>query len=395
MAKATLEIVLNEGAGSGGPGGGGGGPVPGAGSGGGPVKPAGGGGHKVEPVELTKEEKRKIENDNLYRHYERMEKIDERNKERRFENMGYRAYQEGALDRLSRRLTTALTGREHRAPMYKHDRESGETRSFEWDPQQGKYVPYGEKQKTASPGGAMWDAGLVAAAQVGGPVANTAVNIEVARRAVSSVTKKLMEIGPVAAAAGGSLALLAVEVGAAVVVVKKFVSTLTNEVQRAKQYSPVVAIADAESQIRRFFGEFRRAQRLGPGLARFETTRSKIEESVFEFKTEVLALLLQIFEALKPAIDFVPRIFEALTELLKIIPQMANVLQTFFDGKWKEAAEQMGAVGVTIGKAYNELVKANEKDKDPPLDPAFQALFKVQEDLRANLQVPGVGGFGI
>lgn len=105
--------------------------------------------------------------------------------------------------------------------------------------------------------------------------------------------------------AGGALAGLTVAAAAGAAGIKALFDTLGNEVRRLEGVSAEVNVATSMNEVRREMADLRRAEKIGPDLARFEALRGKMEDKMYDLGTEIHAILLKIFEALAPAIETV------------------------------------------------------------------------------------------
>ncbi|MEX2176191.1 MAG: hypothetical protein WD872_17650 [Pirellulaceae bacterium] len=143
--------------------------------------------------------------------------------------------------------------------------------------------------------------------------------------AAGSVTGPLATAGATAgpaagasgAAAGSSMAALSAAAGPAAiaiaattiavvgmgVAVKKLSDFLKGEADRLSAYSGPLSAATARSDIRSELSDIRRAERIGPQLARFENQRARGEEALHNVMTAVLVEVLKIADQAGPAID--------------------------------------------------------------------------------------------
>jgi hypothetical protein len=93
----------------------------------------------------------------------------------------------------------------------------------------------------------------------------------------------------------------------ATVAVKKFADNAEVEARRLSRFSGELALATAQTDIRREIADLRRARRIGPAAARFETRRSQLETEVFDLITEIKVVVFQLFEQAQPLVDFVSK----------------------------------------------------------------------------------------
>lgn len=125
-------------------------------------------------------------------------------------------------------------------------------------------------------------------------------------------------LGPLAIAIGVVVAALAV----AVLAVKKFAETLTNEAERLKGLSPAIAVASAQNQVEKLQIDLDRVERFGNQLARVERLRGRVENQMLRIQTEILAIMVRIFEKLEPGLNVATTYFETTTTSFASISQM-------------------------------------------------------------------------
>jgi hypothetical protein len=99
---------------------------------------------------------------------------------------------------------------------------------------------------------------------------------------------------------GIAAAGIAAALGVATLAVKSFAGAVQAQVAQLAGVSAEVAIAQAQTELRRFFATVRRAQRIGPELAAAERLRSQFEAAQINLNTEILGALLQVLQELKP-----------------------------------------------------------------------------------------------
>lgn len=173
--------------------------------------------------------------------------------------------------------------------------------------------------------------------------------------------------GPAAIAIGG----FAVAVGAGTMAVKGLFDTLSNEVKRLEGVSADVSVAASMTDVRRELADLRRADKIGPDLARFENTRSKLEDKMSDAWTEILKVLLRIFETIEPAVklgtDFVGLFAAALDSVLAAIDAVRAELTLADDEDDKRA----GAALVAATKRMTEALEnfGREKEENDLEDP--------------------------
>jgi hypothetical protein len=117
-----------------------------------------------------------------------------------------------------------------------------------------------------------------------------------------------------ALAAAAAVAAFASAATAASLVMDRVSDHLHGEAEKAAQFSPIVANATAQSEIRDMLNEMRRAQRIGPELAQAENARSRFNSAMSEFETETLGLLAKAWSRLEPTAEKVVNLLTFLVE---------------------------------------------------------------------------------
>lgn len=178
--------------------------------------------------------------------------------------------------------------------------------------------------------------------------------------------------GPAAIAIGG----FAVAVGAGTMAVKGLFDTLSNEVKRLEGVSADVSVAASMTDVRRELADLRRADKIGPDLARFENTRSKFEDKLSDAWTEILKVLLRIFETIEPAVklgtDFVGLFAAALDQVLAAIDTVRAAMT--WDGEDdKKAAAALTNASERLTQALESF--GRDKEEDDPEDPFMKLLL--------------------
>ena len=137
-----------------------------------------------------------------------------------------------------------------------------------------------------------------------------------------------------ASAAGGpiGLAVGTVVVGtlAAGAALKKFADNAEAEARRLSRFSGELALATAQSDIRRELADLRRARRIGPAAARFETRRSRLETEFFDLVTEIKASIFQILEQFAPLIELLGTVLEGVTGIVRFLNE-SGLLPVFLE----------------------------------------------------------------
>lgn len=213
--------------------------------------------------------------------------------------------------------------------------------------------------------------------------AQTTIETVAVRGPVSATTVA----GPAAsggslAAAAGPLAIAFAATTAAViaggVAFKKFFDFVESESDRLSNFSAPLAGATARSDIRAELADIRRANQIGPQLARFEDLRGRANEKMIDLQTALLKELLQLADLLAPAI-------EAGLDLAEIVTEHTPTIVSLLKGGILESKAGTAAVsGALLGGVIpflTKLLKIAKERKDDEFDPDdmflrdFQAMF--------------------
>lgn len=198
--------------------------------------------------------------------------------------------------------------------------------------------------------------GMIPAPSAIGRNFSTGVNIQTAgittnagpsAAAASGATAgSLSSLAAAAGPAAIAVAALAGAVVAGAVVVRRTIDMLSREADRLSAYSGEVAGATAMSDIRAELADIRRAERIGPNLARFEELRGEAMEKLADIGTEVLDQVLRLVVMLEPAI----RVGIASGDMVAAgIPVMLDSLQSIAAAQ----AGNLAALGMTNEELAN------------------------------------------
>ena len=203
-------------------------------------------------------------------------------------------------------------------------------------------------------------------------------------------------VGALAAAAGPvAIAFAAVAAAGALAIlgIKAFASVIKDQAQKLEGYSGAVAGATAESEIRRELSMLRRAQRIGPDVAKWESLRGQADEKLADIGTELLNVAMKTVDTFEDE-------FKVGIEMLAVIAKLlenhggsiATILKTF----GSPALSIVDAVRKLLGIAENEV--ANKNLDDPMWDLFDQILpDRIAADRMApapaNRRMPGQDPF--
>ncbi len=172
-------------------------------------------------------------------------------------------------------------------------------------------------------------AGLGSLATIGGPAAIAAI--------VSAAGAKIGNDG--AGPAGAVVGSFSISLAAAAKAVRSFGEVVGREAEKHRNFSPDIAAAATQSDLRMHFARFEGAQRIGPTLAPFERARGRgeaaIERSITEFKTQMLRLLRPLLPIVERGIDGI----EIVTSAVATTGDRIAAIHALMTGNWEEALE--------------------------------------------------------
>lgn len=234
-------------------------------------------------------------------------------------------------------------------------------------------APVGPSAGTAiGTGGAAAGAGAAGAAGAGGAAAGGAT-------AGSVIAGIAAALGPLGLAVAG----LVIVVGASVLAFKALNSLVKSQAEALAQYSPSVSIAGAIGEIREMQAEMRRADAIGPGLAKMYDGLSRIETVFYDMGTSVLKIVVKLYEAFEPFIEFATDVLgliaaslDFIVDALKIIIDVATANLGDLPGDLKAIDESFKK----IGKAILAFIQ-NDNPIDDFTDPFLRDLSEVYKGL--------------
>jgi hypothetical protein len=150
-----------------------------------------------------------------------------------------------------------------------------------------------------------------------------------------------------------------------------------DQAQKLEGYSGAVAMATSESEIRGEMAMMRRAQRIGPDVARFEQLRGKASEKLADVTTEILNQLFEIVNKFEPMISAGVEILGLLPPAIEVVGEAVQVnfdlLMGDFAGAWQDTKEGAEAIK-KLGKAVKDFID-DSKQQDVVQDPFIQEFF--------------------
>lgn len=172
-------------------------------------------------------------------------------------------------------------------------------------------------------------------------------------------------------AAAGPIAAVAAAAVVAAVAIKKFTDVAHGEAKRLEGMSPALAQASAMREIRETFADLRRANKVGPQLARFENDRSRMMEALSDVGTNVLKVMLDLYELVRPAVnDLIKGIGVANAQAEALYEEVTGFFEWVWGGEWEDNAKRSK-------EALQRIVKimADQGENDGERDPFADMLF--------------------
>lgn len=225
-----------------------------------------------------------------------------------------------------------------------------------------------------------------------------AVSTQIPSGAGESAAVGAAEGGAGLAAAAGpailAIGALAVGVGLATSAVMKFVDSMKAEAEKLANYSPELAGATANSEIREMMGEMRRAEANGPQLAKFEDARSRISQQLYDLGTRVEGWLLSVATPVMQIISNIVPITSANIEVMVATIKMGidSVLELFGgNGAFANERQELIDAFKHLEKAWRDAASG---DEDPMAEDPFFGEVMGMDNGAGQLfgpQLPGRG----
>lgn len=178
-------------------------------------------------------------------------------------------------------------------------------------------------------------------------------------------------LAAVASAAGPlaiGLGVVTVAVAAGAIALKALFDTLSNEVKRLENVSADVNVAASMTEVRREMADLRRAEKIGPDLARFENVRSKLEDKTADLWTEVLKVLLKIFEVIEPAIEVVTDGIGVVTAGMEGVNVDLEIISDTLTGNFADMPQNFRDKTDAQNKLLKAIATLLTDQKDEPAD---------------------------
>jgi hypothetical protein len=204
---------------------------------------------------------------------------------------------------------------------------------------------------------------------------NTALSTSSATETIGQTAQLTSQLGPAALAVAAFTAAATAGAYAA----GKVVDYLKSQADNLSKYSPELAGATAQSDIRDMLAEMRRAQRVGPELANVENLRSRFETGMTNLTTEMLKILSGILRFIEPIANLAAAIPAVLAEIMKpgvdALEVIIDVLTLHFGDANKDRIQLMEDIK-NLPKHLNDAVNG---DPDPLTDPFTADFFEMGE----------------
>jgi hypothetical protein len=123
----------------------------------------------------------------------------------------------------------------------------------------------------------------------------------------------------------------------------KLLSVIDANASKFGEYNPQLAVAEAMGEVRQVMGDLRRAQEVGPQLARYVNARADFQQKFADIQTRLLEQILpavtggvKVLEKMLPLVEIGGKIFVATTPIIHILEfidrwfgeQQANEIET-------------------------------------------------------------------
>jgi hypothetical protein len=183
---------------------------------------------------------------------------------------------------------------------------------------------------------------------------------------------------------GLAVAAIAVSLAAAAAAAKLFADTMHSEARKVEGYSPEVSLAMGMREIREEQALMRRADSIGPELARFESDMGRMNEAAAEIWTEILELLLKWYEHNRDKVEFLIDYLHMAAARLNQVSELWDFLSAVKNldakGALKEFWEYIDATK-RVGKAAMDFFDSELEEKEMADDPFLHDFADLSERL--------------
>lgn len=222
----------------------------------------------------------------------------------------------------------------------------------------------------ASVGSAAGGPSAAAAGVVGAASATGAAG---AASAVGPLAGLVAAAGPV----GIGLAAVAAASTAAVVGIKMFGNVVQDQAQKLDAYSPSVSMAVSESELRQEMAMFRRAETVGPDVAKWERLRGEASERLADITTQLLKFLFDVVERWEPEIKSAVAALGIVPPALEGMGKAAEAALEFFTGDFlalPDTAKEFADAQKKLLKAVHDWI--DDQNPDPKTDKYMDEFFE-------------------
>ncbi len=182
-----------------------------------------------------------------------------------------------------------------------------QSQGFRYNPISQQVVAPRVTGPTAPPAGGGFP-GVQVAPRVTGPAVGGAAG------ATSGLARFAAALGPAAIAVGA----IAGAIAAGVAIIKKTFAAIDKETERLSGFSGALAGAQARAELRQMGADMRRAQEIGPQLARARDFTSSVETKIADIKTSLIKYSLDVAESVGKLPGEVSGAFKEISDDLKI-----------------------------------------------------------------------------
>lgn len=193
-------------------------------------------------------------------------------------------------------------------------------------------------------------------------------------------------LGPVAI---GALAVTAAFAGT-VIATRALYNALSEASEGVAAFSAETAAAKGETEIRQQQASINRAARIGPEMADFERTRGRFQERFSNMGTEVLKILLQIWQVIEPFAEKSLSVMEAMVAAAAVLEKLVEMkidVDTMAFAELKKDTKEMGPLLTKLGKELGEIFTGEKED------PLENKMLDDLEKMGVEMMVRGPGGF--
>jgi hypothetical protein len=182
------------------------------------------------------------------------------------------------------------------------------------------------------------------------PDANPANFVATIGSAVSGVSSTLFAINP-------ALGAFASVLGAGIGVLGDFMRAMDGMVERYAQYSPELAVAQAQAEMVQMMNDIRRSREATPDLLRYIQERTilqqKIEDAKIRFMSQMMPLALDLMKIVESMIPLLQGMFAGVSLLVKASGTLA-LLKAILDALSKQEEVARGYPEFDLTKMVKE-----------------------------------------